>query len=58
MSRTNRFVSDKNRTVIADKFAKLGNKSSKSPLNERCIFVPNAVALFNHSTAPRLTSQF
>ena len=52
MSQTNRFVSDKIRTVIAKKFAELDDKSSLSPLNERCTFVPNAVALFNHSTAP------
>lgn len=52
MSRINSFVSYKNRTVIDNKFSELDDKSSESPLNERCTFVPNAVALFNHSTAP------
>ena len=48
----NRFVSDKNRTVIANKFATLGDKSSKSPLTGRSTFVPDAGALFNRFTAP------
>ena len=48
----NRFVSNKNRTFNAKKFAKLGNKSSKSPLTGRCSFVPEAGALFNRFTAP------
>lgn len=43
---------DKNRTVIANKFGKLGQKSSKSPLTGRCTFVPDADALFNRFTAP------
>ena len=47
-----RFVSDKNRTFNANKFAKLGNKSSKSPLTGRCTFVPDAGALFNRFIAP------
>ena len=48
----NSFVWDKDRTVIANKLAKLGDKSSKSPLTGRCTFVPNAGALFNRFTAP------
>ena len=48
----NRFVSDRNRTFIANKFAKLGVKSSRSPLTGRCTFVPDAGALFNRFTAP------
>ena len=47
-----RFVSDRNRTVIANKFGDLGDKSSKSPLTGRCTFVPDADALFNRFTAP------
>ena len=42
----NRFASDKNRTFIANKFAKLGDNSSKSP------FVPDTGALFSRFTAP------
>ena len=48
----NRFVSDKNRTVIANKFAKLGDKSSWRPLTGRWTFAPDAGALFNRFTAP------
>lgn len=48
----NRFVWDKNRTVIANKFATLGDKSSKSPHTGRCTSVPDAGALFNCFTAP------
>ena len=40
------------RTVIANKFAKLGGNSSKIPLIERCTFVPDAGALFYRFTAP------
>ena len=45
-----RFVSDKNRTVIANKFAKLELKSS----TEKCTFVPDAGALFNRFIAPTI----
>ena len=48
----NRFASDKNRTFIANKFAKLGDNSSKSPLNGICTFVPDASSLFNRFPAP------
>ena len=52
-----RFVSDKNRNAIADKFAKLGDKSSKGPLTGRCTFVPDAGALFNRFTAPNIIDE-
>lgn len=40
------------RTVIANRFAKLGGNSSKSLLTERCTFVPDAGALFYRFIAP------
>ena len=47
-------MSDKNRTVIANKFAKLGDKSSKSPLTGRCTFALDAGALLNPFTSPMI----
>ena len=50
----NRFVSDKTRTVITNKFAKLGDKSGKSPLTRRCTYGPGVGATFNRLTAPMI----
>ena len=52
MWRINRFVSDKNRTVIVNKFAKLCDKLSKSPVTRRCTYGSDVGAMFNRHTAP------